>query len=38
MEAVYANLVRRGIKSIDEVPDKLRAQVAALLEGVQDGY
>ena len=37
MDAVYANLVRLGKKTIDEVPDRLKAAVAALLEGEQGG-
>lgn len=31
MAKVYANLVRRGLKTIDEVPEKIRAEVEALL-------
>lgn len=31
MVYVYANLVKKGLKTIDEVPEKLRAEVAALL-------
>lgn len=31
MVKVYANLVKKGIKTIDEVPEKIRAEVAALL-------
>lgn len=31
MAKVYANLVKKGIKTIDEVPAKIRADVAALL-------
>jgi len=31
MVKVYANLVKKGIKTINEVPEKIRAEVAALL-------
>ena len=31
MVYVYANLVRKGIKTINEVPEKIRAEVAAIL-------
>lgn len=31
MVKVYADLVKKGIKTIDEVPEKIRAEVAALL-------
>lgn len=31
MAQVYANLVRRGLKTIDQVPEKIRAEVEALL-------
>lgn len=31
MAKVYADLVRKGIKTIDEVPEKIRAEVAAIL-------
>lgn len=33
MVKVYANLVKRGLKTLDEVPEKLRAEVKAELEG-----
>ncbi len=32
MAKVYADLIRKGIKTIDDVPDKLKAAVQALLE------
>ena len=32
MAKVYADLVKKGIKTIDEVPAKIRAEVAAILE------
>ena len=31
MAKVYADLVRKGIKTIDEVPESLRAEVEAIL-------
>ena len=31
MAKVYADLIRKGLKTIDEVPDKIRAEVEALL-------
>jgi len=33
MAKVYADLIRKGLKTIDDVPEKLRAEVEALLEG-----
>ena len=33
MVRVYVNLVKRGLKTLDEVPDRLRAEVEAELEG-----
>ena len=33
MVNVYANLVKRGLKTLDEVPERLRAEVEAELEG-----
>ena len=32
MVKVYANLVKRGLKTLEEVPDNLRAEVEAELE------
>lgn len=32
MAKVYADLIRKGIKTIDDVPDKLKEAVQALLE------
>lgn len=32
MAAIYANLIRRGRKSLEDVPAQLRAEVKALLE------
>lgn len=31
MAKVYADLIRKGLKTIDDVPEKLRAAVEALL-------
>ena len=31
MIKVYANLIRKGLKTIDEVPERLRAEVEAIL-------
>lgn len=33
MAKVYADLIRKGIKTIDDVPDKLKAAVQAILDG-----
>lgn len=33
MAKVYADLIRKGLKTIDDVPEKLRAEVEALLVG-----
>ena len=33
MVNVYVNLVKRGLKTLEEVPEKLRAEVEAELEG-----
>lgn len=35
MDKVYANLIRKGLKTIDDVPLSLRDKVLALLE--EDG-
>ena len=32
MAKVYASLIKKGEKTIDDVPEKLRKQVQALLE------
>lgn len=31
MAKVYANLIRKGLKTIDDVPEKLRDEVQAIL-------
>lgn len=33
MAKIYANLIRKGLKTIDDVPEALRAEVEAILEG-----
>lgn len=33
MAKVYADLIRKGIKTIDDVSDKLKDAVQALLDG-----
>jgi len=33
MAKVYANLIKAGRKSIEDVPSQLRLQVIAILEG-----
>lgn len=32
MAKVYAHLIRKGLKTIDDVPEKLRAEVQAILD------
>ncbi len=33
MAKIYANLIRKGLKTMDDVPDKLKAAVQAILDG-----
>lgn len=33
MAQVYANLIRKGLKTIDDVPPRLRAEVERILAG-----
>lgn len=33
MAKVYADLIRKGLKTIDQVPDRLRAEIEAILAG-----
>ena len=33
MAKVYADLIRKGLKTIDDVPENLKATVQFLLEG-----
>jgi len=34
MAQIYANLIRKGIKTIDDVPESKRAEVEAILNDV----
>lgn len=36
MAKVYADLIRKGLKTLDDVPDRLKAAVQALVEGDTD--
>ncbi|WP_252198528.1 CD1375 family protein [Clostridium sp. MCC353] len=31
MAKVYADLIRKGIKTLEQVPEKIRAEVASIL-------
>lgn len=31
MAKIYANLIRKGLKTIDDVPERLKAEVEAIL-------
>ena len=33
MAKVYADLIRKGYKTIEDVPDRLKTEVQALLDG-----
>ena len=33
MAKVYVALIRKGLKTLDEVPDQIREEVSKLLEG-----
>ena len=33
MAKVYADLIRKGVKTIDDVPEKLKAEVQKILDG-----
>lgn len=33
MAKVYADLIRKGVKTIEDVPDNLKAAVQAILDG-----
>lgn len=33
MAKVYADLIRKGMKTLDDVPDKLKSAVKAILDG-----
>ena len=32
MAKIYANLIKKGKKTIDDVPERIRAEVEAMLE------
>lgn len=32
MAKIYVNLIRKGLKTIDDVPERIRAEVLSLLE------
>lgn len=36
MAKVYADLIRKGLKTIDNVPEKIKAEVQALLDADSD--
>lgn len=33
MAKIYADLIRKGLKTIDDVPEQLKAEVQAILDG-----
>lgn len=33
MAQIYANLIRKGLKTIDDVPEKLKQEVISILGG-----
>jgi hypothetical protein len=33
MAKVYAELIKKGLKTLNDVPDRLKAEVEALLDG-----
>ena len=33
MAKIYADLIKKGVKTIDDVPENLRAEVQAILDG-----
>lgn len=33
MAKVYADLIRKGLKTIDQVPEQIRDEVQAILDG-----
>lgn len=35
MAKVYADLIKKGIKTIDQVPERLREEVKKILEGAE---
>lgn len=37
MAKVYADLIRKGLKTIDDVPDRLKAAVQEILDKTENG-
>ena len=37
MAKVYADLIRKGLKTIDDVPDRLKAAVPEILDKTENG-
>lgn len=37
MAKVYADLIRKGLKTIDDVPDRLKAAVHEILDKTENG-
>lgn len=37
MAKVYADLIRKGLKTIDDVPDKLKTAVQEILDKTENG-
>lgn len=35
MAKIYADLIRKGLKRLEDVPDRIRADVAAVLSATQ---
>lgn len=33
MAKIYADLIRKGLKTIDQVPEQIREEVQAILDG-----
>ena len=33
MAKIYANLIKKGLKTIEDVPEKIRDEVISILEG-----
>lgn len=36
MAKIYADLIRKGLKTIDDVPERLKEEVIKILEGDKD--
>ena len=37
MAQIFYNLIKKGLKTIDDVPEKWRAEVQALMDGDKNG-